>query len=327
MFAVEQQLKVYESSNIPESYNEWVSTSTYAFGDIIRYGNYYYRSIIDNNVGNTPEYGNDEFWLTWRVSNAYAMLDEHSSTKTIVNETGMTPKLTLNVAIPYKTYIDAMGFTQKYDVSDVMIFSGLWGSKLTITRDSVGAGDIPIPKVYDLGKAEKDSLFFTFNSNMEDDKWYPTSTPPPSPETGNTYTIEIEPYRGRVEVANFVMGMRRDMGETLFGFKNSFEDNSIWQKDDFGVSSNIYRLSEEVYSGDVIYGVADYTKIRKNIRNIMGRVMAFVADEQNGSKIGGVVYPDSHYGNLVVVGKLDSFTPITSNCVQTKASVQVRELI
>ena len=74
MIIVEQEIKDYDSINIKITHPNWDDTSSYDFGEVIFYGHYYYRSIIDNNIGLKPP-DNDDEWLKWEISNRYAQID------------------------------------------------------------------------------------------------------------------------------------------------------------------------------------------------------------------------------------------------------------
>ncbi len=54
MLILNQAVEEYTAINIITRYPNWLAGSTYNFGDIIFENHYYYKSVIDNNTGNSP---------------------------------------------------------------------------------------------------------------------------------------------------------------------------------------------------------------------------------------------------------------------------------
>ncbi len=86
-----QRIEDFSYSSVSEEYNEWADDVTYNVEDedlgltntsVARVGNYYYRTLIDSNLGNDPLDTLDVKWIRWAVSNPYAMFDLRSSTVT-----------------------------------------------------------------------------------------------------------------------------------------------------------------------------------------------------------------------------------------------------
>lgn len=76
-----QQITEYLSTNLVDTEAEWLVGTTYSVGDTVKYGNYYYKSVVDSNLGYNPEDYNDLKWFKYAVSNKYAMLDLSASSK------------------------------------------------------------------------------------------------------------------------------------------------------------------------------------------------------------------------------------------------------
>lgn len=86
---LEQGIDSFIASSIPDDFSEWVDTTTYirefdeenlTDASTVRYGNYYFRSITDDNLGNNPEETLGIYWVRWNVSNKYALIDLRATT-------------------------------------------------------------------------------------------------------------------------------------------------------------------------------------------------------------------------------------------------------
>ncbi len=86
MLLLPQAIKEYTAINIEDRWSNWNAGTTYNFGDIAFYGHYYYKSVIDGNVGRIPE-DDTTHWLRWDVSNRYAQIDLQATTKTTCDHT------------------------------------------------------------------------------------------------------------------------------------------------------------------------------------------------------------------------------------------------
>ena len=86
MTILTQKIKEYTSINIKTTHPNWNPSTVYNFATddtgIVFYGHYYYKSVIDGNVGNIPS-EHPESWLLWAISNRYAQTDLHATTETI----------------------------------------------------------------------------------------------------------------------------------------------------------------------------------------------------------------------------------------------------
>ena len=91
-----QEAGIFDS-NIIEPWSDWDEATTYNIEasdpgpltdtSVVKYGNYFYRTIMDGNVGFIPTEHLGTRWIQWQVSNKHAMFDLRATTKT-VSETG-----------------------------------------------------------------------------------------------------------------------------------------------------------------------------------------------------------------------------------------------
>lgn len=86
---LEQGIDSFIFSSLTDEFSEWVDTTTYirefdaenlTDASTVRYGNYYFRSITDDNLNNNPEETLGVHWVRWDVSNKYAMIDLRATT-------------------------------------------------------------------------------------------------------------------------------------------------------------------------------------------------------------------------------------------------------
>ena len=78
----QQEIDSFTDSNIvylADAYNE---ATTYGFGDLVRVGNYQYKSYLDGNLGNNPVGELGIYWIEWQAANDFAALDLFSESKT-----------------------------------------------------------------------------------------------------------------------------------------------------------------------------------------------------------------------------------------------------
>ena len=89
---VQQQITDLTTHNMPIEYADYDETYTYQIsvvdplpggdgGALVKYGNYYYRTLINDNIGFPPEDHLGTKWIRWGVSNAFAMLDLQANSK------------------------------------------------------------------------------------------------------------------------------------------------------------------------------------------------------------------------------------------------------
>ena len=85
-----QNISTLSESNLVDTFSEWSPLTTYSFesgtptnASVVRYGSYYYRSVIDGNLNNNPEEYENIKWTKYGISNKYALLDLHSTSSSV----------------------------------------------------------------------------------------------------------------------------------------------------------------------------------------------------------------------------------------------------
>jgi len=306
LIVVKQKLLEYTSINIETRYPNWDNSVTYDFGDIIFHDHYYFRSVVDNNVGDTP-YENNPKWLLWSISNRYAQIDLHAGTSTVWDSNTATTPTDNGLITTFP--------------SDDISFIGMGrvhSSEVTVTvKDSGGA----------VVSTRRKTTYPRPNSNTWYNYYFDTFVAQGEIEsfffdipqvTGGTIEVKaLADATGSAKVGFMICGERTWVGDTLFGISTGIEDNSIWDTDEFGIITVKERDASESLDLDVQYLSIDTNKIKIAVRGIVGKIVLFVGDEQT----------DSKYDHLMLLGKVDSFTPVISNPIMTKASFSVSEVI
>jgi len=303
---VSQKIEEYTSINVETRHPNWDVTTNYMFGDIAFFDHYYYRSVVDDNKGIKPNADEAPEWLLWEISNRYAQIDLHSTTYTDWNaETATNPA-------------DGKMITKfRSDNYNILALGRTHSSNIKVTvKDHLG--NVVFTKgrtTYPRNNANNwyGYFFDVFKNVGEQEGWY-FDIPPVQ---GGEVTVEVSPDGdGSAKVGFMNAGTAIYAGDTLFGISTAIEDNSIWQTDDFGITTVIERDATESLDLDVQYPSIMSNEIKFNVRDIVGKIVLFIGDES----------PDTRYDHLMILGKVDGFTPVISNPIITKASFSVSEI-
>ena len=310
MTYVKQNLTEYTDINIITRYPNWNVANTYAFGDIIFFEHYYYRSVIDNNTGVTPSEDSTE-WLLWSVSNRYAQIDLHANTKTIWDST-----TALNIA-------DGGLITDITGSFNAICLGRVRGAKITITIKHTN----PIP-----------DEVFTKNINSNIDEFLIFT--PKDPFEMSSATVKITAHGGiggglpTASVGYLLAGAPLYLADTLYGFTNGIENNSIVTVDDFGIETVTYRESNEVLEADIIFDTKYMVKIKKEIQELRDEVVLWIGEDNNIPDPpiitpGSIVIPNNIllFEGLMVLGRAQDFMPVVSNPTTTQASLSIKETL
>jgi len=306
MTIVKQELLEYTSININTRYPNWDSSVTYEFGDIIFHDHYYFRSVVDNNVGDTP-YESNPKWLLWSISNRYAQIDLHAGTQTVWDSTTATTPSDNGLITAFPS-----------NGANIISMGRVLGSDIHITVKDAGGSVVATRQKTSYPRPSSNNWFgyyfdvFSLNVEMESSFF---DIPPV--QGGSIEVKVIMDSSGSAKVGYLVVGKRQWVGDTLFGVSTGIEDNSIWDTDDFGIITVKERDASESLDLDVQYPSIETNKIKIAVRNIVGKIVLFIGDEQVNTK----------YDHLMLMGRVDSFTPIIANPIMTKASFNITEVI
>ncbi len=305
MIAIKQMIEEYTAINIKTTHPNWDDGTTYSFGDIRFYNHYYYRSVVDNNIGNIPSESEDE-WLRWSVSNRYAQIDLRATTYTEWNSTTAT--------VPADNALISTFVNNSYDT---VALGGVTGetvkievynhlSQLVHTEENV-VYSRPYSNnwygyYFDLFLAAGNEASFLFRI---------------PPISGGYITVTVTPLEGVVKVGYMIGGHEIYIGDSLFGVSLGIEDNSLIEIDDFGITTVVKRTANNFMDIDVIFPSYQVKQMERKAIDLSGNIVLFVGDEST----------DSIYEHLATLGYVENYTTVLSNPIKTTASYSVKEVI
>ena len=248
MVYVQQLISALVSNNAADIYSEWLVGTTYTtVGDIVRVGNYTYKSTVVDNLGNNPLETSSVYWIKWEPANDYALLDLLEDTKTV------------------------------WAANGIVVFTR--GSKDTLGIGNFKATQITIEYLTDVGAVlDTETHNFSNNSNVWDewDYGYAGFTDSvsktvyvPLQRIGQDVRVTFLASGSDTYCGFFVAGIAVDMGKTYTGIK--FPDK---------------RIGSRTYSSaNFITFVERNTLMRKLAlaKALVNETMLFVIDESETS--------------------------------------------
>jgi len=306
MVIVDQSINEYISVNVTTEWLDYNAVTVYNFGDVIFYGHYYYKSVVDANVGLAPDL-NPREWLLWEISNRYAQIDLRATTQTTWNATTATDPAddALITDIVNKSYdILAMGNVQGKTIR-VQAWDSVGGLIFDTTRGLYNRPNTNNWYNYYFGEFKDDGYSENFIFTL-----------PPS--GGGHILITVEANEGGIaSVGYMVGGYSQYVGDSLFGLSVGLESNSQIEKDDFGITTITRRTSNALMDIDVIFSSRLQPEMQRVARSVLDKIVLFVGDEDT----------QSPYENLLILGYIDDYNAILSNSVKTTASYSIKEVI
>ena len=282
---VSQQLTGFTATDIVEEYNEYdpeetyiLETTTLSSASVVRYGNYYYRSLTNNNTGFNPEEYLNIKWIVLKPSNVWSMLDLQGQTKTVVN----APSFYVEFEIP--TLADTIGFGY------------LDCSKLTIEQfDS--AGNI-IPELTQIieNSANEDVtdyysyIYSTYTYNKNRAELVKISP------AGTKIRITFEHITNIISIGYLVVGEAISMGTSQYGVKFGYNSYAKKDFDEYGrlkiqkrAVQNVLDFETDVKAENVVY-------VKGKTSEIYNDVVMFIVDES----------VNSQYENMITLGVIQN---------------------
>jgi len=310
MIVIKQEIIEYQDININTTHPNWDATTTYAFGDIRFEQHYYYRSVIDGNIGLNPSENPNE-WLKWAVSNRYAQIDLRASTST---EWTATTATTPTDGALISSFANT-GF-------DTISFGGVYAGGVTVNvYNSTGGLEYTYNNiVYNRPNSNNWYGYFfdlfdtTVIGDPADSSSFLFRIPPAA---GGHIEVIVEAKDGIAKVGYMVGGNEVFVGDSLFGVSLGIEDNSQIEKDDFGVTSIVKRTANTFMDLDVIFHSHQIKQMERKALGLVGQVCLFVGDNTQHSK----------YEHLMTLGYIESYTTVLSNPTVTTASYSIKETI
>jgi len=311
MIIVEQDIVEYTEININTRYANWDAGTTYDFSqsevppdtNTVFYEHYYYRSVVDGNIGNVPT-DNPDLWLRWAVSNRYAQIDLRATTRTVWDATTATvpadnalitrfPNTGFN-ALVFGNVIGDSIKVQLFDNNDVLQF----------TQEEV---------IYNRPTSNNwyNYYFEEFVGGVEQAFFFRLP-----PVTGYII-VTIGASNGHASVGYMVAGDEIYVGKSLFGASLGLEDNSIVEVDDFGITKITKRIANSFMDIDVYFPSSQIKQMERKAASVFGKVVVFIGDEGDNSR----------YEHLATLGYIEGYTAVLSLYENTQASYSIREVI
>ena len=303
---VSQQITNFISSDIPEEFPEWSATTTYILEEttlssasVVRFGNYYYRSLTNNNLGFDPvEYLNIK-WILLKVSNTHAMLDLQSQTVTTVLDTSF--------------YVEFV----RPSLADTIGIGYLNCNKITIQHFDT-SGDI-IPEVTQIIEYSPNDDVTDYWSYMYAEYSYVKD---------RTQLIKIAPAGVKVRmtfenasplisVGYLVVGEAIDMGISLYGVKFGYTSYAKKEFDESGRLRITKRAVQNLLDFETDVSNTRTMYVRNKVAEIYNEVVMFVVDES----------PDSIYKNIVTLGIIQNVDVVISYPVYSTVTWSIIEAI
>ncbi len=305
MIIVEQEIEDYTAINIVTRYPNWDSATTYNFGEVLFHEQYYYKSVVDNNLNVTPT-DNPSEWLRWSVSNRYAQIDLRATTYTTWDATTAT--------VPADNALISTFNNESYDI---ISFGGVSGASITV--ELYDNGDTLIHSetrvIYNRPNSNSWYNYYFDEFEIGVDASFLFRLPP---QSGGYITTTVEADGdGAAQVGYMVAGSSVYVGDSLFGASLGLEDNSLIEIDDFGITTIVKRTANSFMDVDVVFPSQQVKQMERKASEVFGKIALFIGDES----------VDSGYEHLATLGYIEGYTTVLSNPIQTQASYSIREVI
>lgn len=342
-----QQITDFTYSNLLEDYPIYDENTTYIYEDlpsansVARYGTYYWKSVTNNNLGNTPS-EDSKFWSRLSVSNRNAMLDQKStsksSTKADYTETSDTTTADYKVneriynSTADKVYNCIQNSTAGILLTNISFFEEStfdliveFERNLTtsIVIGKFEASQIIIENLDSLDQVvgTPKVLNYSVNENVFDyfDYIYePYSTATnrdiyiPIDWIGVKVRVTIKPSVNKKAECGFLVGGESiDMGKTIDDYVNKPSSFTVSSFDQFGEYKFNKRSAQDIVTFSTSIQTKDYLKSKRKIKEYKDEVVVFIADENENSP----------FDNLVTLGitqspKIDLRTTWENSIIQ-----------
>jgi len=312
MTLVAQEITEFLSTNLKNPYPEWTKSTMYKALNKVRYHNYVYMSVTNDNRGVAPDLNSGK-WLLMEVDNAYASIDLHSHTGTIGNKDTIT-----NPASKEITYeFSGSGVTTLVlggVKADEVIVEQYRGANLLHTKNYPVAG---VRKVNSWYKYYFDPLPTSGTGNIFVD----TRDIVIRNILPNTDTIKVVvkfTSDGEAVVNAMVAGKGQYLGDTQYGVNVNVVDYSEKIIDPkTGITELVEHDSVELMSIPLKINAIDTMPSKREIKKALGKVNMFIVDDAE----------KSYYESLIIMAYPEKFSIMITNQVIADAQLKLREVI
>lgn len=300
-----QSITSFLDTNLTDTYNDWSAATTYSFesgtptnASVVRYGTYYYRSLVNSNLNKNPEEYENVYWVKYGVSNKYAMLDLAANTKAVYNGGNLYATFLQDTitSLAIGNYEAETITIQSLDASNNVLWSYTTGSTVNI-------------EVVDYYSYIYNGYQYEVNKAIKID----------IPISG--YKIKVTFNKSanatRTACGYLVGGSSVTMGQTLqnINFKfNSFAEKSV---DDWGSLTITKRAVQDLVDFETIINRVDFVKFKREIKSVYNDIVVFILDEQD----------DSIFENLLVLGVIQDASVVLTEFDKITMTFSIMESV
>jgi len=291
---VKQQITEFLATNITQLYSDYNPLTTYIYQDetaltsasVVRYGSYYYRSLVNSNIGNNPEETENKQWVRWKVDNTHALIDEKALTKTVVSDQDIVVEV-------LRGSIDTLciGYfsASMVKVEHFNSLGVLMGDFTQIFKYSVNE------EVFDLW-----SYIYSSYTNSVD-----RSIKIDIPPIGYKLKITISKYGNQAVCGFLIGGTAVYMGITTDNIGFNFNSFSTVTNDIFGNTTITKRSVQDALDFETVLKDDEkrlVPKLRREIKQIYDDIVVFIVDDSS----------DSFLENAITLGKIENASVVAS---------------
>ena len=301
---VNQQITSFLATNLTDTYNDYNPSTTYTFetgtptnASVARYGSYYYRSLVNGNIGNTPTDSENIKWLKWEVSNKYAMLDLSAQSKS---------------RFAGDMYVEFLQGQMR-----TLGIGNYEAEYITIEiKDSIGA----VLWTYD--------TYSTLNENVTD--YYSYIYEDYGYEVDRAFKINLPLVGYKIKVTFhksteatdtacgfLVGGVAVDMGRTLSDVDFKFTSYAVKEFDDFGSLTIVKRAVQDLVDFETVVKNNLMVTLRREIKKVYNDIVMFIVDESE----------ESIYENLITLGTIQDASVVISEFEDTIMTFSIIEAV
>lgn len=246
----------------------WNSGTTYSIGQTVTYNKKVWESLQDTNLNNNPETA-IEFWLDTGYINAYAMLDQQTSTKSYA-----TQKLSFVVK---PGAVDQLALI---DCDTAVIKVVIWEPTLGIVyQNTVGLSGA---QVYDWYQ------YFFYDPVIKRTQVILQNLPS---YVNCVVQIELSTTTGvETSVSTALFGQTEYIGATQYGASAGIVDYSVKETDGFGTITFVKRSFQKRLQVSLFVDNTTLNRVQRVLYNIRAEPVVWIASEEANLEEAAIVY-------------------------------------
>lgn len=307
MYYIKQELTEFTSTNLTDSYPDWVDTTTYIVepdnaltsASIARFGAYYYRSVTSTNLNFNPETYSNIKWVKHSVSNKYAMLDMSSNSKSVV----VGGDLTVTFLQNQSSILGIGNYEADYITIEILAPDGgtiLWTYD---TPSNINAN------VYDY----YDYIYEPYNLDQD----FTTKVNLPLQGRYVRMTFHRLPVKGNSACGYLIVGNPVYIGMSLMGVKFGYNSLTTKEISSFGNLDIKKSFIQDIVDFETVIASTYLPRMRQELKKVYDEIVLFVIDERDVSE----------YENLMTLGVIQDASVVLENNVESVISFSLVEAL